>query len=484
MVLVFHVLTNDLDGLTNKIGIAEHSIRSVVEAFRSGASIAGKGKISGRFTNVFAQFKSITENDIAAIQNYNKAIDDGITSQTAYYKTMSGTSLAAKNLVASFNGAKVSEDLLTTATEQSTIAMIGARVAATALNMALTMGISLAIQAVISGISKLIHAEEELHETVSGIIDEYDQQYNTLMKNKSAFDGLTEKYGELSKGVNDLGQNVSLTEEEYEEYLDVCNQIGSYVPSLIQGFDDQGNAILTCKDNVEELTAAYNDLIQAQNAAVLGEGKKIFKDFQNQAKDYFNQSSYDSRRYSAIPKLKEILQSTNIDAYLDELHLTGQNDIETIAGLLQEKGIEKRFLETYQEFVSRAVKENSAIAQSIVMNFENELTGATSEMQTLVAAWISNVFSDKNNKFSAMDSGMKSLVERIVSAFDFDFYHSFDSVNDLYEYLNTMLSDIQSLAPEDQETLIAYFDARVKFNNGESMCQVNVGKRTCARIAV
>lgn len=32
-------------------------------------------------------------------------------------------------------------------------------------------------------------------------------------------------------------------------------------PSLIQGFDNQGNAILKCKGNVEELTKAYEENI-------------------------------------------------------------------------------------------------------------------------------------------------------------------------------------------------------------------------------
>ena len=52
----------------------------------------------------------------------------------------------------------------------------------------------------------------------------------------------------FAKGVSAAGENVSLTAEQFKEYHDITNQIAEKFPSLINGFDSEGNAILKNKD--------------------------------------------------------------------------------------------------------------------------------------------------------------------------------------------------------------------------------------------
>lgn len=54
-----------------------------------------------------------------------------------------------------------------------------------------------------------------------------------------------------------------MTSEGYEEYHSVANQIGEMLPDMVAGFDSQGNAILKCRDNINELVDAYNKLLSA-----------------------------------------------------------------------------------------------------------------------------------------------------------------------------------------------------------------------------
>lgn len=51
---------------------------------------------------------AISKNDIEAINAYNSQIDSGVTSQTAFNRTMLNASPAAQNLIAAYNGGKVS----------------------------------------------------------------------------------------------------------------------------------------------------------------------------------------------------------------------------------------------------------------------------------------------------------------------------------------------------------------------------------------
>ena len=126
--------------------------------------------------------------------------------------------------------------------------------------------------------------KKELAEQVDELTSKYEEQHNTLIKNRGDFDGSTEaslvsQYAQLSKGVNNLGENVSLTAAEYEKYHSVTNEIAGLVPSLVAGYDAQGNAILNTRGSVDELVKSYEKLIEVQNNKILKKAGNIEKDF-------------------------------------------------------------------------------------------------------------------------------------------------------------------------------------------------------------
>lgn len=81
----------------------------------------------------------------------------------------------------------------------------------------------------------------------------------SLLPKKEDVEELASDYEKLSKGVNNLGENVSLTSEEYEQYNSLVSEIADMFPTLIQGYNDQGTAILNLKGNVEGLRDAYKE---------------------------------------------------------------------------------------------------------------------------------------------------------------------------------------------------------------------------------
>ena len=74
-------------------------------------------------------------------------------------------------------------------------------------------------------------------------------------------------YAELSQKVGPKNINLSLTTQEYAEFISLQNQLGQMFPSLITDWDSQGNVILNLKGNVEEVTAALDDLMEKQKQA-------------------------------------------------------------------------------------------------------------------------------------------------------------------------------------------------------------------------
>ena len=133
------------------------------------------------------------------------------------------------------------------------LATIGLEIATTALNMAITMGLSVAISGLISLIDKAYVSKSELKKEVEELTSSFEQQKKTLSDNKKEFGELIDKYSTLSKGVNSLGENVSLTSEEYEEYNSIVSKIADMSPTLIDRYDSEGRAVLKYKDNIKEL---------------------------------------------------------------------------------------------------------------------------------------------------------------------------------------------------------------------------------------
>lgn len=86
----------------------------------------------------------------------------------------------------------------------------------------------------------------------------------------SSIQSMTDEFYKLSRGVDENGKNVALSAEEYERYRDIVDQILSYAPGLIQGYDEEGNAILGAAD--AQLT--YNQLL-VQSIELLREQRRL-----------------------------------------------------------------------------------------------------------------------------------------------------------------------------------------------------------------
>lgn len=167
-------------------------------------------------------------------------------------------------------------------------------IGATALNMfggfLIAEGISLAIK----GIYNLVNADKiaiengqkaqqeikEVFDTYNGKVDtvkslgkKFAQDADSIKTTGDAVESLTQKYVELRKGVSSDNTNLTLSEKEYQDYLDISNQLAESFPSLVSGSDAAGNSILNLGDNASiaadkmerllktQMTLAHNDIV-------------------------------------------------------------------------------------------------------------------------------------------------------------------------------------------------------------------------------
>lgn len=100
------------------------------------------------------------------------------------------------------------------------------------LNAAISFGIGVAIEGAFKLINNWIHSAENAKEATEGFIESYGSLHNEFKSNTTTISGLQKQYTKLSEGVDSLGKNVSLTNDEYNSYKDIISQLSDIMPDL------------------------------------------------------------------------------------------------------------------------------------------------------------------------------------------------------------------------------------------------------------
>lgn len=142
----------------------------------------------------------------------------------------------------------------------------------------------------VHAIKKHKQAQEEAFESAKKNAEDAKSNIKSLQseikQNADTVDQAGKKYAELAQGVNQLtGKNISLSDDEYKEFLDVSNQLADVFPQLTKGYDDNGNAILDLQGNVDGITGKLKDLLEIEQQLAQQEiNKNIDTYFENQSK--------------------------------------------------------------------------------------------------------------------------------------------------------------------------------------------------------
>ena len=175
---------------------------------------------------------------------------------SAYYKTLQGVSDSAVTMARNAQGATVNIQALGTASKATEIGLKALRIAG---NMLLALAISEAISLVIKGVDYLIHRNEKLIESANEVTNTYREQSKTLNDNVSSLQKQKDEFNRLSQGVDDYGNNISLTSDEYDRYKSIVSEILGYTPELIAGYDEEGNAIAKKNGLIEQSIALMKE---------------------------------------------------------------------------------------------------------------------------------------------------------------------------------------------------------------------------------
>ncbi len=233
-------------------------------------------------------------------------------------------------------------------------------------------------------------------------------------------------------------------------------------PTLVQGYTDEGNAILNLKGNVEELRDAYKEAQQeAYNLLIASgenaDGNDIIKQWEDTHDTGFWASILDlgaddvGGGISVADALKQLkaIQQMSAEEYREIERITGSGSRKEIAGLTD---IEKEI--GYGSYLYKALgldsnstdeefREAQRQAKALIQTYNAEIESALSDVETLANAYLMT-----NEDYDKLDAQSKTAASMIVNSLNADIANGFSSKEDVATYVDkivqTILSDDKS----------------------------------------
>lgn len=317
-------------------------------------------------------------------------------------------------------------------------------------NAFISAGVGMLVQGAFSllgkGIDAFVHKNENLIAKGQEAKESIQSQTKAYEDQKASLGELTSKYTELSKGVKISGnsiKNISLTDDEYKDFLDTSNQIAAAAPSLTRSWDSQGNAILNAETNAEDLNTQVNDYLKLQRNLTYYDTKKNISDQykgyetalgQNKGKQDEYKNAYDAAKYKvdSVQKFSDMLKK----------HTKGEDTITYT--------LDQTAYDALGNTFGKAIKgyKQSADGQKITLEFDGKqldflnneaasvLNSDNSELQEAHTNLINTQESIDASK-REMVSSIKSMASTIDS---FDSWDDQDKASEFQSQLNNMLN--------------------------------------------
>ena len=317
-------------------------------------------------------------------------------------------------------------------------------------NAFISAGVGMLVQGAFSllgkGIDAFVHKNENLIAKGQEAKESIQSQTKAYEDQKASLGELTSKYTELSKGVKISGnsiKNISLTDDEYKDFLDTSNQIAAAAPSLTRSWDSQGNAILNAGTNAEDLNTQVNDYLKLQRNLTYYDTKKNISDQykgyetalgENKSKQDEYKNAYDAAKYKvdSVQKFSDMLKK----------HTKGEDTITYT--------LDQTAYDALGNTFGKAIKgyKQSADGQKITLEFDGKqldflnneaasvLNSDNSELQEAHTNLVNTQESIDASK-REMVSSIKSMASTIDS---FDSWEDQDKASEFQSQLNSMLS--------------------------------------------
>ena len=248
----------------------------------------------------------------------------------------------------------------------------------------------------------VIEARERIDEAMEKSQSNISQAKQEFESVNSSIDNVKQRYAELSDGVSTAGnqiKNISLTPDEYSEFLSLNKEIANVAPDLVKGYDAQGNALLNLGSGYESVTESLESYIEK------------LRELQNQT----------------IAENYQDLYNGTV-ANVRDLEMAGGNG-EDINKILKRRSVSGAGVDTYEKMLRAAnlnfrktlVDADSNTWEFIVSNSEAEIRSAMNTLTNYAGNKIDEYWSETADALRStlsLTDAFKGMSDEASDAFD------------------------------------------------------------------
>ena len=301
MLEIINSLTKSIGGLgtalTGLMAYKGFKGQGMLDIF--GTGVGGIKGIKGFFTKPvltsFATNAGLTMADVDALKAFNQQISQGVTVSRAYEQTMAGSSAAAQSMAVSVANGSVAVEQLSV---QSRAAAIGMGL----LNAAINVGITLAISLLITQIRKLITVQADAYKTAQDLADQAKQRADTAKAESQQIEELINKYKELKQA--ETSEN---RQETRQKALELQEEITNIIASQSAIYDEQSKKIDLVNGSLEEQLEILNKINQTHSDSAVLSAANAYRT----ARDVSSKYAYDSVGFNKQNVIRVKLKTDN-----------------------------------------------------------------------------------------------------------------------------------------------------------------------------
>ena len=338
---------------------------------------------------------------------------------------------------------------------------------------------------------KMQELEDEYKELQSTI----SSAANTFRNLKNTSDDVIPRFVELAKGVDKFGKNVSLTDDEYAEFLELNNQIAEMFPEINMGMDSNGNAMLALSYSADTLTDSLLALVKAERAAANAEIAKTMPDVLKNIEETNNAYRYE------IDDLRDI-QDEYEDVYEDFINRRLPTNVGRYSTLESGEAAAREFIkkaeelgihgsvmvdnqqttnngyvfsvewdytpleEAGQAFLMPYIDDQYEIAleryDKLIEDYQARIQAKWAQLNPVVSSWMQTDF-----MFQDLNSPMQEIAEVMVSGLDFSSL-GLTTQEEVQQYVDdNIVEPLFLAAPEVKEAFAKITDWREQLASGD-----------------
>lgn len=318
--LTLSSIFKELFGKESPLSNVQNVEKGVIETVNKMKETAQSGASSTQKTIWSASGQALTVVDTETTKANTKANLENAASNEAKAASEIKDSAVKKDNIATTEADSAATEKNTKANKNNITALLSLAKAHPWVTAGI-VGATVAITKIITLYQKEKQSVEDLASSVEKLGETYQTNKKQIGGNISSIQSLYKEYQQLASGVDALGNNKGLSDENFDKYNDLTNQIAEKMPNLVRGWTDQGNAILVCKDNVTALNEEIKREQREIYTDVTDKESDILENYQNIVNGHhswlYNTSGTEARKtqlqsaQKQIAELKKIISNQN-----------------------------------------------------------------------------------------------------------------------------------------------------------------------------